>query len=161
MSERARGWLMGVLIVTLVAVAVAVLVAGRGRGDDRAAQLEQRLRCPACKSVSIAESPSSTASSMRRIVESQVAQGRSDEQIIGYFTARYGQWVVTDAPPRGDTLPLWLLVLAAAGAGGAVLLSRTVRRRSVPDLAASDRAEVGAALADYVSRDPEGNDGEP
>lgn len=159
MSERARGWLTGVLIVTLVAVAVAVLLAGRGGADDRAAQLEQRLRCPVCKSVSIAESPSSTASSMRRIVESQVAQGQSDEQILDYFTARYGEWVVMDAPLRGDTLPLWLIVGAGAALGAGVLLAGTARRRrSVPELTAADHAEVQAALADYVSRDSKGDD---
>ena len=159
MSERARGWLLGAVILMLVAVAVAVLSAGRGEAENRAAELEQRLRCPVCKSVSIAESPSSTASSMRRIVESQVAEGRSDEDIIGYFTARYGQWVVVDAPARGNTLPLWLLAVAGAGAGAAELLSRAARRRRpVPDLATTDRAEVRAALADYVSRDPGGDD---
>lgn len=161
MSERARGWLMSVLTVALLGMAVVVLVAGRGGGGDRAAELEERLRCPVCKSVSIAESPSTTAASMRRIVAEQVAQGRSDEEILGYFTARYGAWVVMDAPPQGETLPLWLLVVAGAGTGVAVLLNRTAGgRRAAPELAPTERAEVRAALADYVSRDP-GDDGEP
>lgn len=153
---------MGGLVVALLALTVILLVVGRSPGtDDRAQQLAERLRCPVCKSVSIAESPSTTAASMRRIIAEQVAQGRSDEDILGYFTARYGEWVVMDAPPRGETLPLWLLVVAGAGVGLAVLLNRTSRgRRSAPDLAPTERAEVQVALADYVSRDAE-DDGEP
>lgn len=154
MSERTRGRLTGVLIVALVTVAVVVLVAGRGGGEDRAAQLEQRLRCPVCKSVSIADSPSPTAAGMRRIVESQVTQGRSDEEIVDYFTARYGQWVVMDAPPSGGTLPLWLIVGTGAALGAGVFLAGTARRRgSAPELTAADLAEVQSAVAEYVSRD--------
>lgn len=159
MSERARGWLIGGAAAALIAVAVAMLASGRPPGEDRAAQLEQQLRCPVCKSVSIAESPSTTAATMRRIVESQVAQGRTNEQIIDYFTARYGRWVVIDAPPAGETLPLWLVVGAGAALGAGALLAGTVRRRSsAPELTAADHAEVHVALTDYVSRDPEGDD---
>lgn len=156
MSERMRGWLIGGLVVSLLALTVLLLVTGQPAGEGRAQQLEERLRCPVCKSVSIAESPSTTAASMRRIVAEQVAQGRSDEEILAYFTARYGEWVLLDAPPSGSTLPLWLLVLACAGVGAAVLLSRTARGQGrVPELAATDRAAVQAALAKYVSRDRE------
>lgn len=149
---------MGGLVVALLALTVILLVTGRSAGEDRAQRLDERLRCPVCKSVSIAESPSSTAASMRRIVAEQVAQGRSDEEILDYFTARYGEWVVLDAPPRGTTLPLWLLVMAGAGVGVAVLLNRTARsRRSTPELAPGERTEVEAALADYVARGGEGD----
>lgn len=152
MSDRLRRRLSSVLILSFVALAVLVLVAGRGGGEDRTAQLEQRLRCPVCKSVSIADSPSPTAASMRRIVASQVAQGRSDEQILDYFTTRYGGWVVMDAPPSGLTLPLWLIVGAGAALGAGVLLAGTARRRrSAPELTAADDAQVQAALAEHVS----------
>lgn len=142
----------GTLIVALVAVAVGVLVATRSSGEDRVASLEQQLRCPVCKSVSIAESPSATAASMRRIVQSQVAQGRTDAEVIGYFTARYGQWVVLSASPKGATLPLWLFVGASAAVGAVVLLNGRRRgRRSAAKLTAADRGAVQAALTNYPS----------
>lgn len=156
MSERARGWLTGGLVLTLVVLTVVLVTVDRSAGADRAQQIETRLRCPTCKTVSIAESPSGTAAGMRRIVAEQVAQGRSDEQILAYFTARYGDWVVMDAPPKGATLPLWLLVVAALGLGAVVLASRTSKSglRAAP-LAPTERTEVQTALADYRHRDPE------
>ena len=68
MRDRVRR--AGVLgaIVVLLGVAVAGLVFGTGRPTDRAYELEQRLRCPVCKSVSIAESMSDTAVAMGKLI---------------------------------------------------------------------------------------------
>lgn len=137
---------LALAIMALLAVAVAgLLTAQRGRAD-RAYELEQRLRCPVCKSVSIAESPSETAQTMRAAVAEQVAAGRSDEQIIGYFRARYGDWVLIDPPASGSTLPLWLLPIAAAVIGGVVLVGLRHRPDPDKDLTAEQRQRVRHAM---------------
>lgn len=136
------------VIGVLLGVVVSGLFAGNTRDVDRAYELQQQLRCPVCTSVSIAESMSETALSMRAIVDEQVAAGRSDEQIIDYFQTRYGQWVLVDPPVQGNTLPLWLLPLGAAGVGVATLAARG--RRSPPGSGAlpeEDRERVAAAVA--------------
>lgn len=112
-----------VAIVALFAVAVIGVLTMPAGPTDRAAELQQRLRCPTCKSVSIAESPAETALAMREAVDTQVDAGRSDDQIIGFFRARYGDWVLLDPPAKGSTLILWLLPLAALGVG-VILLAR-------------------------------------
>ena len=89
--------------VLLLAVAVIGLLRGGPAPVDRAYELEQRLRCPVCKSVSIAESGSDTAVAMRQVVTEQIAAGRSDAEIVDYFRARYGDWVLLDPPARGST----------------------------------------------------------
>ncbi|WP_458040879.1 MULTISPECIES: cytochrome c-type biogenesis protein [Bacteria] len=150
MRNGRRQWGLAGLILVLLAVAAAGLFGGNAVESDRALALEQRLRCPVCKSVSIAESPSETATSMRRIVAEQVAAGRTDEQVIGYFTERYGAWILLDPPVEGQTFLLWLLPAVAAGTGVVVLATRS--RRPVVDpaeLIGTDRDRVQAALADY------------
>ncbi|OMH23827.1 hypothetical protein BKD30_10650 [Tersicoccus phoenicis] len=150
-------WRGGAVIAAAIAALLTVIVVGllvaQPTTADRAYTLEQRLRCPTCKSVAISESPSQTAASMRQIVADQVAAGRSDEQIIAYFTERYGQWVLLDPPPAGAGLLLWLLPLVAAAVGVVVLLTR---RRRPPDEAADlpepERRVLEAALREYRSR---------
>lgn len=143
-------WAPVAVIVLLLAVTVVGLASADPAPRDRTTALEQRLRCPVCKTVSIAESPSETASEMRRIVARQVAAGRTDQQIITYFQDRYGEWVLQDPPPRGRTLLLWVLP-ALAAAGGAVVLG--VRARSSPPepraLSEADRDEVSAAVTRF------------
>ncbi len=156
MSERLRQWWLTVVIIALLGVVVAVLVAQGRPAPDRAYALQQQLRCPVCKSVSIAESPSETAVSMRRIVEEQVAAGRSDDQIIGYFVERYGTWVLLDPPRRGPTLLLWILPALAAVGGIAVLATRARRHAGVPpDLEEDDRERVQVALQAFRAREDE------
>lgn len=147
MRDRVRR--AGVLgaIVVLLGVAVTGLVFGTGRPTDRAYELEQRLRCPVCKSVSIAESMSDTAVAMRATVDEQIEAGRSDPEIIAWFTERYGEWVLLDPPADGDTLPLWLIPLGVAAAAVVLVLTR---RRPADDhgqLSDADRERVSEAVA--------------
>jgi cytochrome c-type biogenesis protein CcmH len=130
---------IGAVILGMLTIAVVGLVRGSGSGD-RAYRLEQQLRCPVCESVSIADSPSTTAQAMRADVERQIRAGRTDQKIIDYFRARYGDWVQLDPPTHGITLAVWLLPLAAAAIGIAVVLAR-VRRRHDPLAAVTLREE--------------------
>lgn len=160
MPRRASQWWLGGAIIALLAVVMIGLLATTAPAQDRAVVLQERLRCPTCKSVSIVDSPSETAISMRRIVAEQVADGRSDEQIIRFFQERYGDWILLDPPLRGQMLLLWLLPVLAAGVGVVVLITRTRRSSNgSTELTDADRSRVQAALNDYRSR--EQDDDEP
>lgn len=126
MGDRLRQGLLVGLIVVSIGVAAMGLLGRDAESGDRAYALEQQLRCPVCKTVSIAESPSETAASMRRITERQVAEGRTDAEIIDYFQDRYGEWVLLNPPREGRTLPLWLLPVVGLGFAAALVL-RQVR----------------------------------
>ena len=146
MRDRVRR--AGVLgaIVALLGVVVAGLVFGTGRPTDRAYELEQRLRCPVCKSVSIAESMSDTAVAMRATVDEQIDAGRSDREIIAWFTERYGEWVLLDPPAGGNTLPLWLIPLGVAAAAVVLVLTRRRPGGEPGQLSEADRERVSEAI---------------
>ena len=121
-------WVGAAVTLTLVAIVAFGLVRGGGTGDDRVHSITQRLRCPVCQAESVADSPSTTARAMARVVEQQVRAGRTDQQILGFFRQRYGRWILLDPPRSGDTLLLWLLPPAALAAGLVVLLRSRSRR---------------------------------
>lgn len=156
--RRAGSVAVAAAILGLLAAVVVTLVSAGRPAPDRVQELAQQLRCPVCKSVSIAESPSDTATAMRQVVAEQVAAGRSDAEIIGYFRARYGDWVWLDPPARGTTLLLWLLPAAAVIAGAALVATRA-RRRDGPAPAPLDRARVDAAVARARAEHPDSEDG--
>lgn len=141
------------IILGLLTAAVVGLSRGSGSGD-RAYRLEQQLRCPVCQSVSIADSPSTTAQAMRADVERQIRAGRGDQQIIDYFRVRYGDWVQLDPPAQGATLAVWLLPLAATAIGIAMLLAR-LRHRGDPGpvMSTLDRERVAADLRELREED--------
>lgn len=139
---------IGAVTLLLSGAVALVLAMTPPTGQDRAQDLAERLRCPVCTSVSVAESPSETAVAMRQVIENQVAAGRSDAEIMNYFRVRYGTWAVIDPPAAGSTLLLWLLPVAAAGAGVVIMLVRLARQseKAEPELCDTDRARVTAAL---------------
>ena len=132
----ARRWVTLALIVIASAVVVYGLVATDPSPDDRAESLANRLRCPVCQSESLQDSNSETAQEMRAIVAEQVALGKSDDEVIAYFTARYGDWVLADPPARGLTLWVWVLPFVALGVG--VWGVSTRLRKPIPAEGAAD-----------------------
>jgi cytochrome c-type biogenesis protein CcmH/NrfF len=77
--------------------------------DAAALALGSKLRCPVCQGMPIAESPATMAVDMMQRVRQMQAAGRNDAEIIEYFTARYGQWVLLDPPRTGFALWVWAL----------------------------------------------------
>jgi cytochrome c-type biogenesis protein CcmH len=129
MPENVRRWLAGIVTVALTTIVVAGIVIGEDTETDRVAALGARIKCPVCQGEAIADSPAETARAMMDIVAEKVAAGESDDQIIRFFTDRYGDGILLDPPFEGKTLALWILPVVAALAGVALILGRRAPAR--------------------------------
>lgn len=126
-----RRWAVGVVLLAVLALAGAGLVRASGVGapsaQERADAVSATIRCPTCQGLSIKDSPSVLAGGSRAIVEEQLAQGRTPDEVRQYFVDRYGPFILLSPDPRGPGLLVWLLpVLALPGA--AALVWRWARR---------------------------------
>jgi cytochrome c-type biogenesis protein CcmH len=107
--------------------------------EARARTLQRQLRCLVCQGESIDESGATLAAELRHLVRQQMAEGRTDQQIENYLTARYGNFILMKPPMQPDTYFLWaapFLVLIGAGAVAIFVIGKA--RRAVaeqpPDL---------------------------
>ena len=124
---------LGALVAIVVGAALVAALAPHALGvDARAVRLESELRCPVCQGVSIADSPAQSAQEMRALVRQQVAQGDSDGQVLAFFVARYGQWILLTPSSSGLELGLWLAPGAIVVGGALLLVALRTRRASVP-----------------------------
>lgn len=149
MSDTRRSLAVAALTIALFTITVVTLLISARPVPDRVQDLAQALRCPVCQSVSIADSPSEQAVAMRQVVAEQVAEGLSDSEIVAFFRARYGDWVMLDPPPRGATLALWLVPPVVAVLGAALVAARARAHPLAgagPELDDPDRARVDAAV---------------
>lgn len=102
--------------------------------DDAALEARVRavasdLRCLVCQNQSIADSQAALAVDLRQQVREKLRQGESEQQIVAFMTARYGDFVLYRPPLRAGTWLLWfgpLLMVVA----GLLALGWTLRRRS-------------------------------
>ena len=153
--SRVTATLMIVAAVGLAAVLVVSQAGVKGRPGDRAEDLALRLRCPVCQGESVADSPAETARSMRELIGTQVEAGRSDQEILDYFRARYGDWILLDPAVDRRTWPLWVLP-GFALAGGVVIIIRRRDRSfgSAPDGPGGAGSDPGVPVEPVDPADP-------
>ena len=83
--------------------------------DDQRARFQNlvaELRCPKCLNTNIAGSDAPIAQDLRKLVHRMlVVEGRSDQEILDFLQARYGDFVLYDPPFNARTWLIWLLPL--------------------------------------------------
>jgi len=129
-------------VVLLSARAVAVIETYDFSSSElelRYQQLSAELRCPKCQNQNIADSNAPIAQDLRKLLHQQLEEGATDEQILDYMVARYGEFVRYRPRFSGATAILWLApaLLLLAGFAIAVLILRS-RRGDSPAAAATE-----------------------
>ncbi|RTZ15425.1 heme lyase NrfEFG subunit NrfF [Vibrio aquaticus] len=72
-----------------------------------AIELAKTLRCPQCQNQNLIESNSPIAKDLRLIVFEKINQGQSQQQVIDFMTARYGEFVLYKPSFRSSNALLW------------------------------------------------------
>jgi len=112
--------------------------------------LIDELRCLVCQNQNLADSNADLAQDLRNRTYKMIRQGRSDDEILDYMVARYGDFVLYKPPVKAATLLLWygpIVILLAA----LFMFWRSSRRKSDVSLAAlsdSQRRKVKQQLLD-------------
>ena len=162
--ERARVTLRMLLAAALIALVpltglarTAAPLAADPVLEQRLMNLAAGLRCLVCQNQSLAESNAELAVDLRNEMREQMRRGASDQDVIDYLVARYGDFVLYRPPLKASTLLLWfgpaLLLLLGIG-----LLIRTLARRrmqAVPaPLSAAARARAQKLLGTDGAEEP-------
>jgi len=95
--------------------------------------LNRELRCLVCQNQSIADSHAPLATDLRRQVHDMLERGATDAEIVGFMTARYGDYVMYRPPFSALTLLLWLGPFLLLGIAGALWWRAVQRRAALPD----------------------------
>jgi len=124
------------IVALLLALCAAQVVAKEAAPEAADPALEARmtritaeLRCLVCQNQTIADSNAGLAVDLRRETRELLRQGKSDEEIVAYMTARYGDFVLYRPPLKATTALLWFGPAAMLLLGGTVLLL-VLRRRT-------------------------------
>lgn len=99
---------------------------------ERYRTLVEELRCPKCQNQNIADSNAPIAMDLRREIFRMLEEGQSNEQIVDYLVARYGDFVRYNPPVNSKTLVLWYGPAALLVLGFGVLAVILMRRRRAP-----------------------------
>ena len=76
--------------------------------EARARTISEGLRCLVCQNQSIDDSEAPLAKDLRLLVRERLKAGDSNEQIVDFVVARYGEFVLLKPRFETHTLVLWL-----------------------------------------------------
>jgi cytochrome c-type biogenesis protein CcmH len=122
-------------LVTLSPLALAVApdeVLSDAALEARARALSKELRCMVCQNQSIDDSDAPLARDLRILVRERLQAGESDQQVIDFLVARYGEFVLLRPRFSWHTALLWLgpAAMLLIGACGVLVLARRYRARA-------------------------------
>ena len=107
-------------------------------------RLTEELRCPMCQNQNIADSDAMIAHDMRRKGYSLLKEGKSEQEVIDFMKARYGDFVHYQPPVTAATMWLWAVPVLFAIIAIAVVVRR--RKPALPDDMAAKLAKAEAML---------------
>lgn len=118
---------------------------------ERFQALTRELRCPKCQNQDLAESNAPIAADLRGEIHRLMNEGKSDEQIINYLVARYGEFVMYRPPVEQRTWLLWYGPAAFLILGFCIILIIVRRRQqqtlpSNAPLSADEQARLASLL---------------
>ena len=115
--------------------------------DKRVAALAVELRCLVCQNQTLADSNAPLAVDLRNQIREQLKQGASEQDVIDFMVARYGDFVLYKPPFKASTLALWLGPFVLLALGVWALLRQIARRRvPAPELSAAERDRAARLL---------------
>jgi cytochrome c-type biogenesis protein CcmH len=119
--------------------------------EARLKSIAHELRCLVCQNQTIADSDAPLAVDLRQQVRGMIREGKSDEEIRGYMTDRYGDFVLYKPPFNAVTAVLWvgpaLLIVGGFSALFVMLRRRRQAAEGAPSPDAARRREIEALLA--------------
>ncbi len=158
-APRLRAFL---LVLALVSAAIASWAKEAiPESDDpvleaRVMAVAEELRCLVCQNETIAASRADLAVDLRKQIRIKLKAGQSQQQIVDFMVARYGDFVLYRPPFKATTLLLWLgpfLLLALAVTVMTVNIRRR-RRASQAEAWSPAQAQRARALLDENGGNP-------
>ena len=106
--------------------------------EHRARAISAELRCLVCQNQSIDDSDAPLAKDLRTLVREQLLSGKSDQEVLDFVVARYGDFVLLKPRLNRETILLWGTPFAVLLIAGAALILRRRRTDSVPEAPLSE-----------------------
>jgi cytochrome c-type biogenesis protein CcmH len=149
-------WAIAASLLLSTQIALAVQpdeMLGEPRLEARARALSRELRCMVCQNQSIDESEAPLARDLRLLVRERLRAGDSDQKVLDFLVARYGEFVLLRPPLQWHTALLWLTPVVLLIGGAIVLIVLAGQRKRAHESALLSDDEQ-ARLARLLAQDP-------
>ena len=144
-----------IICAALLGISFPDVSASAQENNEVARRIEDKLMAPCCWAEPVSHHMSPIAAEMRREIRAMLAAGKSEQEILDVYVARYGERILTTPPARGFNLLVYILpwVIALAGITAVALV---LRRWLAPRPAAPASPALGERYEDRIDRELRG-----
>ncbi|WP_455378816.1 cytochrome c-type biogenesis protein [Petrachloros mirabilis] len=147
-----RWWALWLVLMPLsVSAQEARPLAENPAVEARLKKLSVELRCLVCQNQTLADSNAPLAEDLRREVREMIAKNMTDDQIVEFLVARYGDFVRYRPPFKVATVLLWAGPFLLLVIGSAVMLISLRKRNlqeNLPSISDDERQRAARLLGD-------------
>jgi cytochrome c-type biogenesis protein CcmH len=153
MSSLIRSLLLSILLLAGAAVGAYTLEEFSFDSPQQQAEFREligKLRCLVCQNESLAGSQAELAQDLRNEVYKMMRAGQSQDQILDFLIARYGDFVLYEPPLKPSTYVLWFGPFLLIGIGALFMVRALLSKKATPEqrLSAEERQRLSEMLAD-------------
>ena len=142
------------LIFAFITIAAGAGTPSQDDLERRVAALSKDLRCLVCQNQSLIDSQAELAIDLKNQVREKLAAGMSEQEVIDFLVARYGDFVLYRPPMKATTWLLWFGPLLLLAGGLAVLVVKLLRPHAPDGVPPEQELRRAAALLDGTDQRP-------
>ena len=127
--------LLGIVVFASLLIVSVAYAQNRVPTDNDVIRVAKQLYCPVCPNTPLDVCETKACEDWRAQIRNQLSQGWTDQQIIDYFVAQYGERVLAEPQRKGFTSLVWFLPLIVVLVGVGVvyeILRNWRKKKSVP-----------------------------
>lgn len=125
------------------------------------AEVSNHLMCYACPEDQLAVCNCGGAQEMKDAIHRMIGEGKTKQEILDYFVARYGEAIISTPPQKGFALTAYIAPYVGLGAGAIVALFLVMRwarpsaKESESEVSTADNGElaIDAAARERVAQE--------
>lgn len=150
-----------IFLIVLASLFGVAVVYAQGGGpayptDNDVNRVAKKLYCPVCPNTPLDICDTQACKDWRAQIKDELAQGWTDQQVIDYFVAQYGQRVLAEPERRGFTSLVWILPVLSALLGLWIvyeILRGWRKRRPVEQFTRHPDAHVSPEVLQRIERE--------
>src|SRR5512138_1782140 len=145
------------ILASLVFVSVVYAQDG-GPGtptDNDVNRVAKQLYCPVCPNTPLDVCETKACEDWRAQIRDQLSQGWTDQQIIDYFVAQFGERVLAEPQRKGFTSLVWFLplIVVLVGLGIVYEILRNWRKQKPAPVRTVRAPEIPEAILKKIERE--------
>ncbi len=94
-------------------------------------EIYKNLRCLVCQGQSIADSNSDFAATVKLVVQDQIKEGKTKDEVYTFLISKYGEWIVYQPTFSKGNLLLWIMPYFIFIVGGLIIFLIIRKSKSI------------------------------